>query len=393
MSGVSYPSANKSKSPGDLPERYAPMFEYVYRKFGEQQLAFVVAFQRAEARRLLAEKELLKTLTKYWVGDSRRLDSLRPMDVLADFRKYAEICFRAIGEECASLFSDMQSYEDFLYFAQARVVEGILPLKLRNSTGAVARDENWWEELEHLADPTFLGAVRKMAARKDGTASRSIEDLAIILSEMRTIWIDQSFGAFIRRLAEFTDDDYEEWDYIHDHRVHGGEWECLIDDSVVDAIRTITSKVVEVRPGQVFMAALRKGNRSSARDFLNMTLEHVTRDLLAFWWMKAAETGGPGVSIDPPASIGGAASIAGHGARRRTPLAGNGKRPRIDAGIEKVKQNIRDLKQARLSQEEICDRLGTHIRPANAAWNHLSWPEAFKNSKFRPAVKSWISRC
>jgi hypothetical protein len=60
--------------------------------------------------------------------------------------------------------------------------------------------------------------------------------------------------------------------------------------------------------------------------------------------------------------------------------------------IDNVRQQIREMRQAGLSQLEICRRLEDSPRPSNAAWSNLSWPAAFHNPKYRAAVKSWISR-
>ncbi|MGD1094008.1 MAG: hypothetical protein ABSB35_18745 [Bryobacteraceae bacterium] len=59
------------------------------------------------------------------------------------------------------------------------------------------------------------------------------------------------------------------------------------------------------------------------------------------------------------------------------------------AGVKKI---IHELKVAGHDQGEICKRLADKSRPKNAAWRHLTWPAAFKDKTFRPAVKSWISR-
>jgi hypothetical protein len=63
-----------------------------------------------------------------------------------------------------------------------------------------------------------------------------------------------------------------------------------------------------------------------------------------------------------------------------------------DTGFEKVKAEIRGLKKAKLTQVEICLRLGKKMRPPNARWDGLTWPMAFRHPDYKNSVKSWISR-
>ena len=69
-----------------------------------------------------------------------------------------------------------------------------------------------------------------------------------------------------------------------------------------------------------------------------------------------------------------------------------GKQRRSQVPIERTKQEIRRLIDAGLTHQQVCERLDQAPRPANAAWNALSWPEAFRDRRYRGAVKSWISR-
>jgi len=54
-----------------------------------------------------------------------------------------------------------------------------------------------------------------------------------------------------------------------------------------------------------------------------------------------------------------------------------------------VKRQIREMKEARCSCKEICDRLGKKPRPRKAKWRHLSWPEAYE--RHPGSVAKWIS--
>jgi len=76
---------------------------------------------------------------------------------------------------------------------------------------------------------------------------------------------------------------------------------------------------------------------------------------------------------------------------RSEPKRRPGKQAKV-TDFEKVKQEIRSLKEAKCSQREICVRLGNKPRPPNAAWKGLSWPDALKNPNYMNSVKSWLSR-
>jgi hypothetical protein len=69
-----------------------------------------------------------------------------------------------------------------------------------------------------------------------------------------------------------------------------------------------------------------------------------------------------------------------------------GKRPVLRLGIEVVKKDIREMRLAGFAQAEICKRLGDRVRPENARWQSLPWPDAFKHPKYSKSVRSWISR-
>jgi hypothetical protein len=69
----------------------------------------------------------------------------------------------------------------------------------------------------------------------------------------------------------------------------------------------------------------------------------------------------------------------------------SGKKARVTE-IESVKQEIRELKRAKFSHKEICDRLGDKPRPRHAAWRHLRWSAALKDPAYKSSVKSWLSR-
>ncbi|HEY4359860.1 MAG TPA: hypothetical protein VGN17_02775 [Bryobacteraceae bacterium] len=78
---------------------------------------------------------------------------------------------------------------------------------------------------------------------------------------------------------------------------------------------------------------------------------------------------------------------------RRAVVGGSaGKKASSDGSLMKVKSRIRQLRKDRYTYAEICDDLGKAVRPPNAGWRTLSWPDAFKDPTYKAAVKSWISR-
>jgi hypothetical protein len=60
-----------------------------------------------------------------------------------------------------------------------------------------------------------------------------------------------------------------------------------------------------------------------------------------------------------------------------------------DGRIIEVKGRIREMKEAKMSGKEICDRLGDAPRPLRAVWRDLPWPEAWKHHQ--GSVAKWIS--
>jgi hypothetical protein len=60
-----------------------------------------------------------------------------------------------------------------------------------------------------------------------------------------------------------------------------------------------------------------------------------------------------------------------------------------DKRIIEVKGRIREMKEAKMSHKEICDRLGDAPRPLRAGWHDSPWPEAWKHHQ--GSVAKWIS--
>jgi hypothetical protein len=68
------------------------------------------------------------------------------------------------------------------------------------------------------------------------------------------------------------------------------------------------------------------------------------------------------------------------------------KRPRerkLDPAVQRLKRQVRELRAAGLSHQEICERLGSGDRPPRAAWKDLPWPKAYREHP--AAVTKWLS--
>jgi hypothetical protein len=60
-----------------------------------------------------------------------------------------------------------------------------------------------------------------------------------------------------------------------------------------------------------------------------------------------------------------------------------------DPKVQRIKNQVRNLRKEGLDYKSICDRLGDSDRPRRAAWRHLSWPIAYK--RHTSAVTKWLS--
>lgn len=74
----------------------------------------------------------------------------------------------------------------------------------------------------------------------------------------------------------------------------------------------------------------------------------------------------------------------------RAPAPKNKVRKRkCDPVVQRIKQQVRELRAAGLSHQEICKRLGSADRPPHAAWKNLTWPQAYLQHP--AAVRKWLS--
>lgn len=71
------------------------------------------------------------------------------------------------------------------------------------------------------------------------------------------------------------------------------------------------------------------------------------------------------------------------------PPAPNRANLKRDPGLQQLKSRVRKLHDEKLSQKEICDRLGDAPRPPRATWRDLTWTAAYKRNT--SAVTKWLS--
>jgi hypothetical protein len=67
------------------------------------------------------------------------------------------------------------------------------------------------------------------------------------------------------------------------------------------------------------------------------------------------------------------------------------RRRRRDLQLELLHGQVRDFYKAKLSQQEICRRLGTQPRPPGVQWRDLSWPVAYRDAGYGACVKKWLT--
>jgi hypothetical protein len=63
-----------------------------------------------------------------------------------------------------------------------------------------------------------------------------------------------------------------------------------------------------------------------------------------------------------------------------------------DPQLESLRRRVREMHVARLSQREMCERLSGISPPPGAQWRNLSWPIAYRDKRYGPSVRKWLSR-
>jgi len=117
-------------------------------------------------------------------------------------------------------------------------------------------------------------------------------------------------------------------------------------------------------------------------DSIAKTVQLATQRVEEFW--KA---------IHPPTNTNKGPASSSPIRRVAAPTKNRRRRPDPDeVQFAEVKAFVKQLDGERCTQEEICERLGNKPRPPHAKWRNLSWPAAFRNTRYRAAVKTKLSK-
>jgi hypothetical protein len=390
--------ANNCKDPQrELPERYTPLVEYVSRKLGGLNVAFNSAFRRIESHRLLAEHKLRKTLQTYWSMNREDLNDLRPFDILHSFGGYAEATFKAAGEECVGMFSDAEAYRSFLFVAQEWVLENIVPKPqtLKQSTAnllkAVEGMRALAEQVQEFGGPQDRDMVPQLdaAIREIKESSVEIPDdpkferVAELVLRTRIIGLRETFSAFEEGCPESAGD-LLSW---------GGDWEQVLDDSFVDALRMGSDLLGASVVASAFKLALRRaGNRDEAKEFWAVGLEQLHATLLAAWWSMSADARARDANtdrLDAEAENDRRGPTSGASTGRPAPkVARRSLRYRV---IDEVLQKIAESRPR--TQEEVFQSLDGRkvvIPPAEPFETARGWIAGFRRDP--AAARAWLSK-
>jgi hypothetical protein len=390
--------SNRKNPQSELPERYTPLVEYASRgTLSGLSAAFDSAFRRIEGRRLVAEHNLRKALQRYWSMNREDLNALRPFDFLHCFQEYAEASFKAAGEECLALFQDLERYRSFLHIVQDWVLGAIFPKPetLKQSRARMlglaewarplvehAMAEGLWDRPPALQLDALIDDLRDSAIQTPDEPR--IERLTELILQKRIIGLRETFSAFEERCTESSDGLLFSW---------GGDWEHLLDDSLVDAYRTGSDSLGASAVGSAIKGALRKaGNREEAKEFWTVALEQLHATLLAAWWNMSAEVRSRGANtdrLDAHAENDRRAPTSDASTGRRAPK--EPRRSRKYMVIDKALQKIAESRPS--TQEEVFESLdGRHvvIPPAEPFVAARGWIAGFRRDD--GAARAWLSK-
>jgi hypothetical protein len=113
-------------------------------------------------------------------------------------------------------------------------------------------------------------------------------------------------------------------------------------------------------------------------------LQVAAKRLEEFWESR------PGQSGAPVADSGSGPMHIGASPRPTTSRRKSRRRDEVD--LSRVRILVQELRAQGCSHQEICERLGDMPRPPLAKWRDLPWPTAFRNPKYRDAVKAKLSK-
>lgn len=258
-----------------LPDRYSRLRSQIAQISGATYDLPDDVLGRVEARRFKAEDVLRETLALFWSGKqngklgkknpSFLLDS--PLDLLRHFGGYAKATYLAMAEECGTLFNNEKTFRGLLEHGREWIVEEILPLVRFSGKKA--------DRIIRLNE-TLIKFCERIGEDEDEKEDESATLAELILAEYDKAIRDPEKAA-----------EHKVW-----NGPWGGDWERLLEDTLVHSIRTDlradsdSYRFFELQ--LVFCSALRsERNRSDARDFLVVALETEDPIVLAHWWEKS----------------------------------------------------------------------------------------------------------
>jgi hypothetical protein len=143
----------------------------------------------------------------------------------------------------------------------------------------------------------------------------------------------------------------------------------------LDELKALNSvvrrKLVDAGALQAFRETF--GREMRPLDYLNLVPDTLREDILGMDFLRAE-----------------AAPIRADAAPVATPKPGHRRRTK-DPQLQKLRDQVREMHDARLTQFEMCRRLGNGQRPPEAAWRNLAWPVAFKDKRYSSSVRKWLS--
>jgi hypothetical protein len=268
----------------EFPERYVPLVEYISTTFPEQTIAFKLACQLIENRRLHAGRNLRRTLQRYWTKTNEHLKIVCPIEIVYSFEPYVEAIFRAAGEICGLLFHDPESYSAFLNVVQHWILDAILP-KLETCKQSEEKQISAMEWLLPIAErmdaidpqtnfPASYLAATIYEARLNLKNYDFIPDVMLeAYRQDRIIDIRENFSAFADRC-----------DWESDGFLWGGDWEHVLDESLVDVMKRKGESFEGVCSAQATLRLLRKTkNREEAQNIWTAALDKLNAILLSGW--------------------------------------------------------------------------------------------------------------
>ena len=242
--------------------------------------------------------------------------------------------------------------------------------RLMEDLPKIAKDPSNTNRTRYLGDPMIQGTIPDLAQWRRQQKDIAIQKARDILNS-RPGW-EQSQLALTQAEEDFDKSSHlDPWQRaLNYYRAIGEAWlEIVSDNETLQAFYTILPIIMEGVYLKCFGTTTEafRATSSLARQF-----EEGLRDGDKDLRKRAA-----------------ARAIAAMSARKTNRRSG--KKARVTE-IESVKQEIRELKRAKFSHKEICDRLGDKPRPRHAAWRHLRWSAALKDPAYKSSVKSWLSR-